>query len=292
MNTLLTALSFRYKPQEVLIQEEVEITKDKRDGSVKRSSLYSNISSSTLNEIKNIDLDGSFGTKIDMRESPVVIVESGNAISHVNAIVARHILWIRHNDPGAKSVVFSQYQDFLRVLARAFSHFKIAAIDIDSKGGIQTFQKEAGVSKYIIQKPTQCHYYQLTTITDGGIPPARQSAIIRSQSSQRHARLPLRTTNQHGNRTASHRTSPPNRPTPSNDSMDASRQRHRRREHLRHLVITTNGAYPKSGYGRRRHRRTDDQQHRRRRRNDRRPRRRRRRQLPGTTNLFGFVQTR
>ena len=81
--------------------------------------IYSGIRDTVLHQIKNIDLGGSFGTKIDT--------------------IARHLLWIREHDPGAKSVVFSQFKDFLDVLARAFAQFRINFTGIDRKDGIQKF---------------------------------------------------------------------------------------------------------------------------------------------------------
>ena len=89
------------------------------------SAIYSGIHNNTLHQIKNIDLEGSFGTKIDT--------------------IARHILWIREHDPGAKSIVFSQYRDFLHVLARAFTQFRIDFTGIDRKDGIQKFTKDPSV---------------------------------------------------------------------------------------------------------------------------------------------------
>ena len=67
----------------------------------------------------------SFGTKIDT--------------------LARHILWIRQNDPGAKSVIFSQYKDFLNVLGRAFAQFKIAFSGFDKPNGVRKFKDDPGV---------------------------------------------------------------------------------------------------------------------------------------------------
>ena len=67
----------------------------------------------------------SFGTKIDT--------------------LARHVLWIRQNDPGAKSVIFSQYKDFLNVLGRAFAQFKIAFSGFDKPSGVKKFKDDPGV---------------------------------------------------------------------------------------------------------------------------------------------------
>lgn len=78
-----------------------------------------------LDEIKNIDLPTSLGTKIDT--------------------LARHLMWLRDHDPGAKSIVFSQYKDFLSVLATAFSRFKIGYSSVDAKNGIQLFKEDPAV---------------------------------------------------------------------------------------------------------------------------------------------------
>lgn len=71
------------------------------------------------------DESRSFGTKIDT--------------------LARHMLWVRQNDPGAKSVVFSQYKDFLNVLSRAFTHFQIAFSGFDKPNGVRKFKDDPGV---------------------------------------------------------------------------------------------------------------------------------------------------
>jgi E3 ubiquitin-protein ligase SHPRH len=102
--------------------EEKEITVAK---GAESSAIYSGVRDTILNEIKNIDLDGSFGTKIDT--------------------LARHMLWIREHDPGAKSVVFSQYRDFLDVLGKAFRQFKIGFTGFDQKDGIQKFKHDPSV---------------------------------------------------------------------------------------------------------------------------------------------------
>lgn len=94
------------------------------------AAIYAGIGDNILNQIKNVDLDGSFGTKIDT--------------------LARHLLWIRQHDPGAKSIVFSQYKDFLDVLARAFSQFKIGFTGIDRKDGIQKFKNDPSMECFFL----------------------------------------------------------------------------------------------------------------------------------------------
>ncbi len=135
-----------YKPQELTMEEEAEgVNKEKELGVAKNTedaTIYSGIRDTILSQIKNIDLDGSFGTKIDT--------------------LARHILWIREHDPGAKSIVFSQYRDFLDVLAKAFDQFKIGFTGIDRKDGIQKFKNDPGKECFFLH--AKAHSSGLTLV--------------------------------------------------------------------------------------------------------------------------------
>ena len=115
-----------YKPQNMTMEEEDSTSYCEDEPSLTRSNnsyMYSGIRETVLDQIKRIDLESSsFGTKIDT--------------------LARHILWVRTNDPGAKSIVFSQYKEFLDVLARAFSQFKIGFATIDQRNGVQKFRSD------------------------------------------------------------------------------------------------------------------------------------------------------
>lgn len=122
-----------YRPQELTMEEENNHPKEKSLNVTKHAegaAIYSGIREPILNQIKNIDLDGSFGSKIDT--------------------LARHMLWIREHDPGAKSIVFSQYRDFLDVLARAFKQFKIGFTGIDRKDGIQKFKNDSSMECFFL----------------------------------------------------------------------------------------------------------------------------------------------
>lgn len=116
-----------YRPEDFVVREEKTPTKigPEQERLPKNSSIYTDISSGTLREIKNIDINGFFGTKIDT--------------------LARHILWLRVHDPGSKSIVFSQYKGFLGVLATALAYYKIGFRSIDSKGGIEDFKSDPAV---------------------------------------------------------------------------------------------------------------------------------------------------
>jgi E3 ubiquitin-protein ligase SHPRH len=118
-----------FKPSEMKAHEETHSDASPTQVSTpgpSTTSIYSDISDSTMKEIKMIDLDGSsYGSKIDM--------------------IARHLIWIRNNDPGAKSIIFSQFGDFLEVLREALKKWKIGASSIADKGGIKTFKADPSI---------------------------------------------------------------------------------------------------------------------------------------------------
>ena len=117
-----------YKPTDLIAQEEKTVPAVGPDHS-HNNSLYADVSSGVLREIKEIDIRGSFGTKIDT--------------------LGRHIIWLRQHDPGAKSIVFSQYKPFLTSLASAFSRFRIGFTSVDSRDGIERFKRESSVSSAV-----------------------------------------------------------------------------------------------------------------------------------------------
>ncbi|KAL8874480.1 MAG: hypothetical protein Q9174_000173 [Haloplaca sp. 1 TL-2023] len=122
-----------FKPLALAVQEEKQ-TSDANtwSGSEMGSpKIYSDIQMSTLNEIKNIDMDGaSYGTKIDS--------------------IARHILWLREHDAGSKSIVFSQFRDFLSILGAAFTSFKIGHISVEQKDSVRRFKDDAGIECFLM----------------------------------------------------------------------------------------------------------------------------------------------
>lgn len=108
-------------------------------------SIYSDISETTLKEIKMIDLPGSYGSKIDM--------------------LAKHLLWIRANDPGAKSVIFSQYRDFLEVLESAFRDWKIVCSNIREKDGIVKFKRDPATEAFLLDAKSDSSGLNLVNAT-------------------------------------------------------------------------------------------------------------------------------
>lgn len=127
------------KPQELRLHGESAESNNNQDSSprhgqnglAKKTGIYSTFGSDKLAEIKNIELNGpSYTTKVDT--------------------LVRHLLWIRQTDPGAKSIVFSQYKDFLDVLATAFRRFRIGFASIDSHGGTTRFKEDPAVEVFLL----------------------------------------------------------------------------------------------------------------------------------------------
>ncbi|CAE7177309.1 hypothetical protein CFE70_005661 [Pyrenophora teres f. teres 0-1] len=138
-----------FKPSEIKAKEEIHEsgsqTQASTPGSSSTASIYSDISDSTMREIKMIDLDGSYGTKVDM--------------------IARHLIWIRKNDPGAKSVIFSQFGDFLAVLRNALDKWKIGASSIADKDGIRKFKTDQSVECLLLDAKTDSSGLTLVNAT-------------------------------------------------------------------------------------------------------------------------------
>ena len=100
-----------------------------------KATIYTNMSAQTLAAIQDIDVKGSFGTKIDT--------------------LTRHLLWLRQSDPGAKSILFSQFRDFLDMLERALSKAGIRCTSIDRPRGIETFKHDPAVECFLL--PARAH---------------------------------------------------------------------------------------------------------------------------------------
>ncbi|OBT80596.1 hypothetical protein VF21_00442 [Pseudogymnoascus sp. 05NY08] len=129
-----------YKPRELKMAEEAPITPHNQDRALvspsKKSGIYSQISRDTLTQIKNIDLVGpSFTTKVDT--------------------LCRHLLWLREADPFAKSIIFSQFSDFLVILGRAFTHHRIGYSTIDKPGGIEKFKNDPATECFLLHAKSQ-----------------------------------------------------------------------------------------------------------------------------------------
>ncbi|APA09728.1 hypothetical protein sscle_05g044980 [Sclerotinia sclerotiorum 1980 UF-70] len=139
-----------YKPQEPTLTTETEEVREPlkerslNSNTPQKSAIYSDFSRATLSAIKNVELPGnnSFGTKIDT--------------------LARHILYLRESDPGSKSIVFSQFAEFLPILARAFRVFRIGHASIDKPNGIEIFKNDPNIEVFLLH--SRAHSAGLTLV--------------------------------------------------------------------------------------------------------------------------------
>ncbi|KIH94500.1 E3 ubiquitin-protein ligase SHPRH [Sporothrix brasiliensis 5110] len=113
-------------------QQEKEQQKQREQlAESKKANIYAAFSTDKLEEIKNIDLPGpSFTTKVDT--------------------IVRHLLWLRSTDPGAKSIVFSQYPAFLSILAEAFRRYHIAFSRYTDRNGIERFKDDPSIECFLL----------------------------------------------------------------------------------------------------------------------------------------------
>ncbi|KAI0129308.1 hypothetical protein F4776DRAFT_628375 [Hypoxylon sp. NC0597] len=93
--------------------------------------IYSEIDSRQLQAIKSIDIGApSFATKVNT--------------------LAKHILWLRAQDPGAKSVIFSQFARFLEIVGQAFDEYRIGYSSFRQKNGIKKFKEDPAIECFIM----------------------------------------------------------------------------------------------------------------------------------------------
>ncbi|OHE95889.1 SNF2 family domain-containing protein [Colletotrichum orchidophilum] len=122
------------KPRELKLHNELPVSTSpglNREEIAKANGIYSHFSSEKLAQINDIELlKMSFGTKVDS--------------------LVRHILWLRESDPGAKSVIFTQYKGFLTILGEAFNRYQIGFSAIDRPNGIMKFQEDPSIECFML----------------------------------------------------------------------------------------------------------------------------------------------
>ena len=139
-----------YKAQEVHAQEELHSgssspAEEETPSPSRQTSIYSDADTQLMHEIKSIDLPASYGTKIDT--------------------LGRHLHWIREHDPGAKSIVFSQYREFLTVLATALSEFRIGYKRLGHPGALERFKSDPSVDCLLLDAKTDSSGMTLVNAT-------------------------------------------------------------------------------------------------------------------------------
>ncbi|KAI1462175.1 SNF2 family N-terminal domain-containing protein [Annulohypoxylon moriforme] len=104
---------------------------NKSSSKSRKSGIYSAFGSEKLEAIKSIELPGPrTSTKIDT--------------------IARHLIWLRMEDPGAKSVIFSQFPAFLELLGDAFDLHKIGHTSFKTRNGIKKFREDPAIECFLM----------------------------------------------------------------------------------------------------------------------------------------------
>nr|POE48401.1 putative atp-dependent helicase irc20 [Quercus suber] len=137
-----------YKPKDIRAQEEVQSPNKTQDGNkalLNDKTIYSGIDPKLLDEVKAIDLPSSYGTKIDT--------------------LGRHLHWIREHDPGAKSIVFSQYREFLDVLGTALSSFKLGHSRLGRASAVEKFCSDPSIDCLLLDAKTDSSGLTLVAAT-------------------------------------------------------------------------------------------------------------------------------
>ena len=99
-----------------------------------------------LAQIQSLPLPTSFGSKVDA--------------------LARHLLWLRQREPGAKSLVFSQYGEFLDLLAAAFARSNIGSIRLGKhKHAAERFKEEPALDCLLMDARTNASGLTLVNAT-------------------------------------------------------------------------------------------------------------------------------
>jgi E3 ubiquitin-protein ligase SHPRH len=124
-----------FKPQELKVHSDNgppgaggdRLTAEAR----RKSTIYTEFDPKILAQIKNIELRGpTYTTKVDT--------------------LIRHVIFLRESDPGAKSIIFSQYKEFLDVVASAFQRHQIGYTSFDKSNGIVNFKEDPNTEVFLL----------------------------------------------------------------------------------------------------------------------------------------------
>jgi E3 ubiquitin-protein ligase SHPRH len=64
--------------------------------------------------------------------------------------IVRHILWLRESDAGSKSIIFSQYTDFLNVLQQTFARHRIGFASVSQPEGVTRFKEDHSIECFLL----------------------------------------------------------------------------------------------------------------------------------------------
>ncbi|KAJ3118147.1 hypothetical protein HDU96_003676 [Phlyctochytrium bullatum] len=98
-----------------------------------------NFHSKLVSKLEQIETKGSFGTKVDT--------------------IVKHLLYIRTHEPGAKSLVFSQWDQVLEILAAAFRANNIGYVQMEggkkAHDAVKRFREDDAVEVFMLHAKSQ-----------------------------------------------------------------------------------------------------------------------------------------
>lgn len=120
-----------YSPKDLAMKKEQAGPKGSIPGGKR---IYEDVDDQMLREIKSINLENSYGSKIDM--------------------ITRHLTWLQRNEPGFKAVVFSQWSDVLEVVKESLSRAEVGFASLE-KDGLSKFKHDPDVSCFLLHAKSQ-----------------------------------------------------------------------------------------------------------------------------------------
>ncbi|KAH8149060.1 uncharacterized protein LAJ45_07036 [Morchella importuna] len=138
-----------YRPKEATMQEErAPASSSSGPAAAASASIYSGMDKRIMGEIKRVEINQHFGSKIDM--------------------IIRHLLWLRQHEPNFKAVLFSQWGDFLDFMKTALtrSHIGFATLgDTRGRSGIHTFKTDPSTHCFLLHAKSQSAGLSLVNAT-------------------------------------------------------------------------------------------------------------------------------
>ncbi|KAK9471884.1 SNF2 family N-terminal domain-containing protein [Dipodascopsis tothii] len=131
--------SISYKPSEITVKEE----RTQGPATAAGGAIYGGMSTTVLDTIRSIDLLGSYGSKIDM--------------------IVRHTLWLREQNPSVQIVLFSQWTEFLGLLAMALTRHSVRHASIDKN--MDAFKSDSDIACFLLHAKSQSSGLTLVNAT-------------------------------------------------------------------------------------------------------------------------------
>lgn len=124
-----------YRPKEIhAVEESQSSSQANQDSSEGNAKIYHKLGEQEVREINSIDLDSGgvsgYGTKID------------------NMI--RHLIYMRSSEAGSKTIVFSQFTQFLETFATALERNRIGYTIITKTGGVTKFKQDPNMEVFLL----------------------------------------------------------------------------------------------------------------------------------------------